>query len=114
MDIRHFPGNFSHGLILFDVEKIAISQNIADSGHIHPSRKAGTQNTTTDVQLTADNKTVAEGLRFACQPGCTACCRQRGFVYLSESDLRRASVYLGMEPADFERRFVYRTRHRMR
>ena len=57
---------------------------------------------------------MAEGLRFACQPGCTACCEQKGFVYLTESDLVRAAEFLGLSPADFERRYVFRTRNRMR
>ncbi len=53
-------------------------------------------------------------LRFACQPGCTACCDAVGYVYLSEADLRRAAAFLGMTPANFERRYVYRTRHLLR
>ena len=55
-----------------------------------------------------------DGLRFECQPGCTNCCRVQGFVYITERDLRRAATYLGMKPADFEQRFVYRTRHLLR
>ncbi len=50
-------------------------------------------------------------MRFACQPGCTACCRGEGFVYLTEEDLMRAAKFLRMKPEDFERRYVYRTRH---
>jgi Fe-S-cluster containining protein len=57
---------------------------------------------------------MALALRFECQPGCTACCTQRGFVYLTEPDLLRAAAFLGMRPAEFERRYVYRTRHRLR
>jgi len=57
---------------------------------------------------------MAQALRFACQPGCTECCRQRGFVYLSEDDLVRAAAFVGMTPAEFERRYVYRTRRRLR
>jgi uncharacterized protein len=57
---------------------------------------------------------MALALRFECQPGCTACCTQRGFVYLTEADLLRAADFLGMRPAEFERRYVYRTRHRLR
>jgi Fe-S-cluster containining protein len=57
---------------------------------------------------------VAEALRFECQPGCTECCRQRGFVYLSDSDIDRAAAFLGMSAAAFERKFVYRTRNRTR
>lgn len=49
--------------------------------------------------------------RFSCQPGCTACCRQRGYVYFSEADIERAAVFLEMSPAIFERRYIYRTAH---
>ena len=54
------------------------------------------------------------GLRFECQPGCTNCCTQKGFVYLTESDLTRIAKYLGMPAADFERRYVYRTTRQLR
>jgi hypothetical protein len=57
---------------------------------------------------------MAESLRFECQPGCTECCRQKGFVYLTEADLLRAAEFLGMSPRAFERKYVYRTRNRMR
>jgi uncharacterized protein len=50
-------------------------------------------------------------LRFECQPGCTACCRQQGFVYLTEEDIARAAAFLGMTAAAFEAQYVYRTRH---
>jgi uncharacterized protein len=54
------------------------------------------------------------GLRFECQPGCTECCRQRGFVYLTEEDLRRAAAFLETAPEAFERKYVYRTRNLLR
>ena len=54
------------------------------------------------------------GLRFECQPGCTNCCTQKGFVYLTEPDLKRIAKYLGMPAADFERRYVYRTTRQLR
>lgn len=54
------------------------------------------------------------GLRFECQPGCTNCCRQKGFVYLTEPDLVRIAKFLGMTPAEFERKYVYRTKHLLR
>jgi uncharacterized protein len=57
---------------------------------------------------------MSEGLRFECQPGCTACCEQKGFVYLTEADLPRAAKFLGMTPAAFEQKFVYRTKKQMR
>ena len=50
-------------------------------------------------------------MRFACQPGCTACCQRKGFVYLTEHDVTRAAQFLGLTPADFEQRYIYRTRH---
>jgi Fe-S-cluster containining protein len=53
-------------------------------------------------------------LRFECQRGCTNCCRQKGFVYITESDLVRIAVFLKLSAAEFERRFVYRTRHLLR
>lgn len=57
---------------------------------------------------------MSQGLKFECQPGCTACCEQKGFVWLTESDIPRAAGFLGMTPAAFERRYVYRTRNRRR
>jgi Fe-S-cluster containining protein len=57
---------------------------------------------------------MAQGLRFECQPGCTECCTQKGFVYLTEADLARAAAFLGMTAARFERRYVYRTRRKLR
>jgi len=57
---------------------------------------------------------MADGLRFECQAGCTACCEQKGFVYLTEDDLARAARFVGMTAAAFERNYCYRTRHRLR
>ncbi|MBL8294568.1 MAG: YkgJ family cysteine cluster protein [Bryobacterales bacterium] len=57
---------------------------------------------------------AVEGLRFQCQPGCTACCEVNGFVYLGPGDVARAAAFLKMDPTEFERQFVYRTRHRTR
>jgi len=53
-------------------------------------------------------------LRFACQPGCTRCCEQRGWVWLSENDVSKAAAFLGLEQADFEARYVVRTARRIR
>ena len=50
-------------------------------------------------------------MRFACQPGCTNCCEQQGFVYLTEEDIPRLAAYLDMTVTAFEQRYVYRTRH---
>jgi Fe-S-cluster containining protein len=52
--------------------------------------------------------------RFACQPGCVACCTQKGWVYLTEDDIARAAAFLGMTAAAFEKRYVYRTRNQRR
>jgi Fe-S-cluster containining protein len=53
-------------------------------------------------------------LRFSCQPGCTKCCRKRGFIYLSQNDLARAARFLGMSEADFEAKYVIRYRNLLR
>ncbi len=55
-----------------------------------------------------------DGLRFACRPGCTACCDVKGYVYLTEVDLVKAAALLRISPGAFERRYVYRTRHLLR
>lgn len=55
-----------------------------------------------------------EGLRFACQPGCTNCCRETGYVYLTETDLKRAAVFVRLSRRTFEKKYVYRTRHLLR
>ncbi|HEX4230583.1 MAG TPA: YkgJ family cysteine cluster protein [Bryobacteraceae bacterium] len=57
---------------------------------------------------------VIEGLRFACQRGCTKCCEVRGFVYLTEDDLRHAAAFLGMTAVGFEAKYVVRFRHLLR
>ena len=54
------------------------------------------------------------GRRFECQPGCTACCDQKGFVYLTENDVAKAADFLGMSAIDFERRYIYRTKKLLR
>lgn len=56
----------------------------------------------------------ADGFRFQCQPGCTACCRATGFVYLTEDDVRRAAAWLKMSTKEFEERYVCRTRGLLR
>jgi uncharacterized protein len=57
---------------------------------------------------------MPEGLRFACQAGCTNCCTQKGYVYLSEDDLVRIAAHLEIETAAFEIRYIYRTKRLMR
>lgn len=53
-------------------------------------------------------------IRFECQRGCTNCCDQQGYVYLTEPDLLRAAAYVNLSPADFESRYVYRTARLLR
>ena len=54
---------------------------------------------------------MAVGIRFECQPGCTECCTQRGFVYLTEADVERAAAFLNMTPGAFEQKYVFRSKH---
>ena len=53
-------------------------------------------------------------LRFECQPGCTKCCDQEGYVYLGIGDLERAAKFVGISAKAFEKKYVYRTAHQMR
>jgi hypothetical protein len=53
-------------------------------------------------------------MRFQCQPGCTKCCEQKGFVYLTERDIERAAEFLSMPGKKFENRFIYRTKNTRR
>jgi len=57
---------------------------------------------------------IAEGLRFECQPGCTVCCTQQGFVYITDRDAQRIAEYLGLSPEAFEREYCYRTLKQLR
>lgn len=50
-------------------------------------------------------------LRFECQSGCTKCCEEQGFVYLTEDDIVRIAGYVGLSTAEFEKRHVYRTKN---
>ncbi len=53
-------------------------------------------------------------LQFACQPGCTRCCDVRGFVYITEDNLRNMAAYLGMTASAFEARYVLRFKKLLR
>lgn len=55
-----------------------------------------------------------DGLRFTCIRGCTRCCEQEGFIYLTEDDVRRIAEFQGMTREAFEARHVYRTRRTRR
>lgn len=50
-------------------------------------------------------------IRFECQRGCTKCCEVTGYVYFTEADVTNAARFVGMPQAEFERRYIYRTRH---
>ena len=52
--------------------------------------------------------------RFECQPGCTKCCEQSGFVWLTDADVERLAAFLNLGVAEFEKKYVYRTRHQAR
>ncbi|MGA2435594.1 MAG: YkgJ family cysteine cluster protein [Bryobacteraceae bacterium] len=53
-------------------------------------------------------------LRFQCVPGCTTCCQQSGYLYLTEGDLKRMAAFVGLTRQVFEKKYVYRTRHMLR
>ena len=55
-----------------------------------------------------------DDLRFACRSGCISCCEQKGYVYLTEDDVKRAAAFLGLRAKAFEARFVYRTKNFLR
>ncbi|MGC2210821.1 MAG: YkgJ family cysteine cluster protein [Candidatus Korobacteraceae bacterium] len=45
-------------------------------------------------------------MRFQCQPGCIACCEQKGFVYLTCDDISRLAEHLEITCAEFRRRYL--------
>ena len=55
-------------------------------------------------------------MRFSCQPGCTRCCTQNGWVYLSEEDVPRLAAFLGMSANEFQEKYLFSTKytHRLR
>lgn len=55
-----------------------------------------------------------QGVRFACQPGCTRCCETRGYIYLSEADVTRIAAYLNLTQEAFEAEYVLRFKHVIR
>jgi len=57
---------------------------------------------------------VEHELRFECQAGCTDCCTRPGFVYVNQADIDRAAAFVGISPDEFERRYIYRTRRKIR
>jgi len=53
-------------------------------------------------------------MRFACQPGCTRCCTQEGWIWLSAEDVPRLAAFRGMSTDEFQRVYVYSTKHTIR
>jgi len=53
-------------------------------------------------------------LRFECQRGCTKCCDTRGFVYITESDLAKMALWVGLSCNAFEKKYVVRYKHLLR
>ena len=49
-----------------------------------------------------------EQLRFECQPDCFKCCTKPGIVHFDREDIRNASDYLGISPAEFKKTFLIR------
>ena len=46
-----------------------------------------------------------DGLRFRCIGGCTKCCHERGFVTVTEDEVRRIRAYLKDDSPEFEKHF---------
>lgn len=55
-----------------------------------------------------------DGFHFTCVPGCTNCCDQEGYVYVTEDDVRHAAEFLAIPIDEFERKYVYRTKYTLR
>ena len=53
-------------------------------------------------------------MRFSCQPGCTRCCTQDGWVYLSVEDVPRLAAFLGMSAGEFQDQYLYSTKYTLR
>jgi uncharacterized protein len=47
--------------------------------------------------------------RFVCQPGCVNCCQRPGDVFLTNADRDRIAAWLGLDAAEFERRYCERS-----
>ena len=47
---------------------------------------------------------------FECQRGCTNCCTHSGHVWVTEDDIERIAAYLGRDRANFEKRYIYRSK----
>ncbi|MCS7023391.1 MAG: YkgJ family cysteine cluster protein [Bryobacteraceae bacterium] len=58
--------------------------------------------------------TQALGVRFRCQRGCTACCNQKGWVYLTEEDAQKAARFLRLTVEDFKAKYVVQGKNFLR
>ncbi len=47
-----------------------------------------------------------EGLRFACQPNCGACCSQAGEVWVSGPEIHRLATFLRLPQPQFRKRYL--------
>ena len=113
MEFRHTPCHIGNGVMLIHTDtNRGYGRYLGPGTSIPPPR--GPDYTTKSLPATHHNKQMAEALRFECQPGCTECCRQKGFVYLTDADLPRMADFLGLTVQQFERKYVYRTKNRMR
>jgi Fe-S-cluster containining protein len=45
-------------------------------------------------------------MRFVCQPGCTRCCEEKGYVYVTRDDIARLAEHLGITRAEFKRQYL--------
>ncbi len=53
------------------------------------------------------NLKIPKPIRFECQPDCAACCQLGGgFVYVSETEIKRIAAYLKMDEAEFIENFI--------
>lgn len=80
-------------------------------GYIVENKPQALPNTT---KTNSPGNDLARAIRFQCQPGCIRCCDKKGFVYITEADLLRIADFLCLPPAEFESRYVYRTRRTLR
>ena len=47
-----------------------------------------------------------EGLHFTCKPGCRYCCGvEPGFVFVSDADVEKLSLFLHLSPKEFIQRY---------
>ena len=47
-----------------------------------------------------------DGLRFACQPNCGACCSQQGEVFVSGPEIHRLATFLRLSQPEFRKRYL--------